>query len=98
MIPAYIYVQNLLLLEKFKKIHGDIVECGVWKGGMIAGIAKLFSDEREYYLYDSFKGLPTALEIDGVKAQLWQKNIKSNYYYNNCSADKHFAEQAMSLS
>lgn len=43
-------------------IPGDIVECGVWKGGMMLLAAltlKLLGDEsRRIYLYDTFAGMP----------------------------------------
>ena len=46
-------------------IRGDIVECGVWKGGssMIAARAlmQFNSLDRRFYLYDTFEGMP---EID----------------------------------
>src|SRR5690348_1658851 len=42
------------------KIAGDIVECGVWKGGSMMAVAKallaLKSTERDLYLYDTFAG------------------------------------------
>jgi hypothetical protein len=44
------------------KIPGDVVECGVWKGGsaMIAAMALLEhrSPERRLYLYDTYEGTP----------------------------------------
>jgi O-methyltransferase len=43
------------------KIPGDIVECGVWKGGSMMAIAKTLLAEkdlsRELYLFDTFSGL-----------------------------------------
>lgn len=45
-----------------RNIPGDIVECGVWQGGMILLAAltlKTFGDEsRRLYLYDTFSGMP----------------------------------------
>src|SRR5579859_7436203 len=42
-------------------ISGDIVECGVWKGGSMMAIAKALlarkSTSRELYLYDTFAGM-----------------------------------------
>jgi len=52
------------------KIEGDIVECGVWKGGssMCAILsAQNFNDiNRVFYLYDTFEGMsaPTEKDID----------------------------------
>jgi O-methyltransferase len=43
------------------KINGDIVECGVWKGGSMMAIAEtlLFMNDiaRNLYLYDTFEGM-----------------------------------------
>ena len=44
------------------EIPGDIVECGVWRGGAIMAAAltlnQLGSDDRRFYLYDTFTGMP----------------------------------------
>jgi O-methyltransferase len=31
------YVANLALCDQFRYLSGAVVECGTWKGGMIAG-------------------------------------------------------------
>jgi O-methyltransferase len=41
--------------EKISNLDGDIVECGVWKGGMSIFLSKLFNDKR-IWVCDSFKG------------------------------------------
>jgi O-methyltransferase len=98
MIPKDIYIKNLSLCNKFKNIEGCVVECGVWRGGMIAGIANLIEDKKNYFLFDSFEGLPQVKEIDGPAANTWQNNKKSPAYFDNCSAEMGFAEKAMQLS
>jgi hypothetical protein len=51
-------------------IEGAIVECGVWKGGSMATIAKILlqleDTTRDLYLFDTFAGMtePTANDID----------------------------------
>ncbi len=51
-------------------IAGNIVECGVWKGGSMAAIARtllhLQDTSRELYLFDTFEGMPrpTAKDVD----------------------------------
>lgn len=51
-------------------IGGDIVECGVWKGGSMAAVAKTLLDlrdtSRDLYLFDTFEGMPrpTAKDVD----------------------------------
>ena len=64
MIPQGTYCENLILMDKVEGLPGVIVECGTWKGGMIAGIVAILGDEKEYLLFDSFEGLPPAKEID----------------------------------
>jgi O-methyltransferase len=98
MIPQQTYINNLSLAEKISQLEGCVVECGVWKGGMIAGMADILGPKRKYYLFDSFEGLPKAQEIDGKAATQWQENVQSPGYYNNCSASEEFARQAMTLS
>lgn len=91
------YVTNLALCDQFRHVPGAVVECGTWKGGMIAGIAALFNDGRDYHLFDSFEGLPDPLEVDkdrsGLSAAQWQARSS-----HNCRADESTARSAMALS
>jgi O-methyltransferase len=98
MIPVTSYVRNLAVVEKYSSVRGVVIECGVWKGGMIAGIANILGPEREYYLFDSFEGLPEAKGIDGEAALKWQANKTSPNYYDNCKAAITFAQEAMRLA
>jgi O-methyltransferase len=98
MIPGISYLVNLELADKCKNIRGAIVECGTWKGGMIAGIASCLGPDREYYLFDSFEGLPKAREIDGISAIEWQNDKESPDYHDNCAATEADARKAMSLA
>jgi O-methyltransferase len=51
-------------------ISGAIVECGVWKGGSMAAVARtllqLRDASRDLYLFDTFEGMsePTAKDVD----------------------------------
>lgn len=99
MIPEDIYLENLRLCATHSLLKGDIIECGTWKGGMIAGMAEVLGSEgRCYYLFDSFEGLPEVEPIDGLAAKRWQENRESENYYNNCKADLSFARDAMARS
>jgi O-methyltransferase len=98
MIFPYDYICCLELVAKFKDIPGPIVECGVWRGGMIAGIAEVLGKNRNYFLFDSFEGLPPAKEIDGGEALTWQQNTDSPNYRANCKAEMEWAEKAMKLA
>jgi hypothetical protein len=49
-------------------LAGDIVECGVWRGGSMMAVAKTLLAEgdasRTLYLYDTFEGMPPPSEKD----------------------------------
>jgi hypothetical protein len=51
-------------------IPGDVVECGVWRGGSMMAVAKTLLDagatDRDLYLFDTFAGMtaPTAEDLD----------------------------------
>ena len=62
MVTRRDYIDCLKLVSKFKDVNGSVIECGVWRGGMIAGIAEVLGNNRNYYLFDSFEGLPDAKE------------------------------------
>ncbi|MFL5739004.1 MAG: TylF/MycF/NovP-related O-methyltransferase [Flavisolibacter sp.] len=61
LIEAVKYIQN-------NNIEGDIVECGVWKGGSMLAIAetltRLNENNRKLFLYDTFEGMPPPSEAD----------------------------------
>jgi O-methyltransferase len=50
------------------KIPGDVVECGVWKGGSMMAVARtlmeLNSTQRTLHLFDTFDQMSTPTEID----------------------------------
>lgn len=98
MIPPSLFAKNLQLVKKAAGVPGCVVECGVWRGGMIAGIADILGGDREYVLFDSFEGLPPAKEIDGPAAAAWQADKDSPGYHDNCKAERRWAEEAMALS
>jgi hypothetical protein len=64
-------------------IEGDIVECGVWKGGSMLAIANTLLQmnitDRQLYLYDTFEGMsePTQNDIS-FDNQDAQQLLKSN--------------------
>ena len=57
-------------------IKGDFVECGVWKGGNVLGMAEYISHynmtDRKIWLYDTFEGMTTPddfdVDLNNVKA------------------------------
>ena len=60
----------LLAIER-ERVPGDVVECGVWRGGNII-LARKLAPERLCWLFDTFSGMtePTALDIkpNGARA------------------------------
>jgi O-methyltransferase len=90
--------RNMVVVDGRRHVRGCIVECGVWRGGMSAGMAEVLGPDREYFLFDSFEGLPPATELDGEYARDWQKDTQGATYFDNCRAPIEFADQAMKLS
>lgn len=98
MAPSTYFWRNMLLVDERRHIEGCVIECGVWRGGMSAGMAEVLGPDREYFLFDSFEGLPPAQDEDGETAKKWQANTQGIFYYDNCRAPIEFAEQAMRQS
>lgn len=98
MISEQDFVNTLRLAERVNGIEGCVVQCGVWKGGMGAGLASVIEGGRQYFLFDSFQGLPLARDIDGLAAKVWQANTNGPTYYDNCRASLEDARSAMKLS
>ncbi|MFM7373635.1 MAG: TylF/MycF/NovP-related O-methyltransferase [Chthoniobacterales bacterium] len=96
MVPEEAFVTNLEIAAQVASVPGAIVECGTWRGGMIAGIASLLGSGREYYLFDSFEGLPQAGEQDGAAARSWQAQAQTASHHFNCRAAESDAAEAMS--
>jgi O-methyltransferase len=98
MAPASNFYRNLLVVDDHRHVAGCVVECGVWRGGASAAMAELLGPQREYFLFDSFEGLPAAGPEDGEQARSWQSDTNSSTYYDNCRTPIEFAEQAMRLA
>jgi hypothetical protein len=49
-------------------IPGDIVECGVWRGGSMMAVGKLLCDlgatDRDLHLFDTYQGMPAPTDAD----------------------------------
>lgn len=69
------------------KIEGDIVECGVWKGGsaMLAARTLMYCGDssRSLYLYDTFSGMSEPTDKDmsyGTPAwERWKERQRENF-------------------
>jgi O-methyltransferase len=64
------------------KIEGDIVECGVWKGGSMMAVALILLSlgevGRDLYLFDTFEGMSEPTDDDVDIAGLSAKNLLHN--------------------
>jgi O-methyltransferase len=98
MASAGVFWRNLRIVDSYRHVQGCVVECGVWRGGMSAGMAEVLGPDRDYFLFDSFEGLPPATNLDGEDAKRWQQDVTSETYYDNCRAPIDFARRAMEMS
>lgn len=70
-MTAHVKLSGLILATRYvvqHQIPGDIVECGVWRGGSMQAVALtlmgLGSTERDLHLFDTFEGMPPPTEHD----------------------------------
>jgi O-methyltransferase len=77
-------IQNLARLAQRiedERIPGDVVECGVYKGGTAAILARSATHSalaRTVWLFDTFQGMPPASAADGPEAASWVGNLSSS--------------------
>lgn len=50
MASATDFWHNLLIVDQRRHVQGCVIECGVWRGGMSAGIAEVLGADSEYFL------------------------------------------------
>jgi hypothetical protein len=66
--PALIHAYDAMTVVERENIPGDVVECGVWRGGSIGLMAtvnrRIGSRDRRFHLFDSFEGLPQPSTLD----------------------------------
>ncbi|MDZ4683945.1 MAG: TylF/MycF/NovP-related O-methyltransferase [Planctomycetaceae bacterium] len=98
MVPQGSYWKNLAVAQQATPISGCIVECGTWRGGMLAGLAETLGSDRCYIGFDSFAGLPPAQPIDGAEAMQYQADRSGVWFHDNCTAKQSEAETAMRMS
>lgn len=89
------------------KIQGDIVECGVWKGGSMLAIAEILTHmknvHRDLFLYDTFEGMsaPSEHDVDftnqkAAELLISNENKEENFVWAYSSLD--VVKQTMSYS
>jgi O-methyltransferase len=100
MVPRDQFVDNLLVSRLVDDVPGAVVECGTWRGGMIAALAETLSGgaAREFVLFDSFQGLPPAGVIDGEAARAWQADPEAPDNRDNCRAAREEASESMRMA
>jgi O-methyltransferase len=110
--PTLAKVQRLTMLQPDQLIHlaglvdnvmaenvgGDLVECGVWRGGasflMADRLRRASVRDRKVWLFDSFEGLPPAEQIDGPRAMEYGKHTENPWYLDNCRASLEEVQQS----
>jgi len=85
MIALYEAVKNMVK----RGVPGDLVECGVWKGGsamvMAYALMELNSTDRNIFLYDTYEGMVEPEKEDLLASDLsnahdeWKKHQKSDH-------------------
>ena len=89
-------ISRTLLYNEVKDIPGDIVECGVWAGGMSIFLSKLFST-KNIWVCDSYEGCQNPSDgnyhfeyeqhTKGMYA-ISLETVKDNFIKNNLPDDK----------
>lgn len=65
-IPTWMLINSIKYIND-KKIEGDFVEAGVWRGGSLIILKKLIEKyklNKKIYGYDTFEGMPEPSEVD----------------------------------
>jgi len=83
-LRMFTLIQALKYIQKHK-IEGDLIECGVWKGGNL-GLMSLLSDQlnisKKIYGFDTFDGMTDPEEVDvdwqGFSAKEAMQNSPKN--------------------
>ena len=81
LIRRWTLIKSLHYINR-KKLIGDIVECGIWRGGNLFLAKKIqdkYSNEpkRKFYGFDTFEGMPKPSFHDGIKINEVYENFKN---------------------
>ena len=92
LIRRWTLIKSLHYINKNKMI-GDIVECGIWRGGNLF-LAKKIQDKyyneikRKFYGFDTFEGMPQPSAYDGEKInKIYQSFKDKNEPWTKASLD-----------
>jgi hypothetical protein len=86
---ALTYASNYV---RSKKIPGDFVECGVWKGGNLILLSLLnehYGDDRKIYGFDTFTGMTEPTEYDQNIQGVTAKSALQNSIYKDGEKSTH---------
>lgn len=76
------------------KVPGDVVECGVWKGGNVLGMCKYLDSlgeyDRDVWLFDTFTGMTPPGEHD--------VDLHNSRAYPMCDASIDLVKQVVNMS
>lgn len=78
--PRLLGVLDAIDYIQQNRIPGDIVVCGVWRGGLVAAICSYMGPHsgRSVWAYDTFEGNPEPDDRDGTPARrIWHKGFLS---------------------
>lgn len=67
--------------QSVRHLGGDLVECGVWKGFSFAFLADylgLAGWDQQVYLYDTYQGIPEALNSENRSNAVYEKQISED--------------------
>ena len=81
LVRRWTLIKSIHYINK-NKIEGDIVECGIWRGGNLFLAKKIqekyYNDiKRRLYGYDTFEGMPQPSVYDGLKANKVYQEFKN---------------------
>ena len=77
LIRRWFLIKSIHYVNK-NRLKGDIVECGIWKGGNLflsKKINDLYNIKRKYYGFDTFDGMPPPGKYEDKK---WKKIYKTS--------------------
>lgn len=80
-LPRLLNLQRLAGQLIDEGVPGDFIECGTWRGGSGALLARAGAaamPPRKTWFCDSYQGLPRPSRIDGWYAQLWTGHVQAS--------------------
>ena len=92
LVRRWTLIKSIHYINK-NKIEGDIVECGIWRGGNLFLAKKIqetyYNDvKRSLYGYDTFEGMPEPSVHDGLKVnKIYQKFKNKNEPWTKASLE-----------